>query len=135
MRVLLDINVLLDVVLARTPWHLASARVLAAVEHDRLEGCVAGHTLPTIHYVVMKSRGRDAAAAAVTDFLGLVDVIPVETADFQRALVLPIDDFEDAVQAAAGLRADVEHIVTRNERDFASGPVPPIRPEELLAVL
>ena len=126
---------LLDVVLARAPWHVASARVLAAVEDGRLEGHVAGHTLPTIHYVVMKSRGRDVAAAAVADLLQLVDVVPVENADFQRALVLPIDDFEDAVQAAAGLKAGVEHVVTRNERDFERGPVPPIRPEELLAVL
>ena len=135
MKILLDINVLLDVVLARAPWHLAAARVLAAVEHGRVEGLVAGHTLPTLHYVVMKSRGREVAAAAITDLLRLVDVIPVEKADFQQALVVPIEDFEDAVQAAAGLKAGVDHVVTRNERDFAKSPVPPIRPEELLAVL
>lgn len=135
MRVILDINVLLDVVLARAPWHLAGARVLAAAEDGRMEAYVAGHTLPTIHYVVMKSRGRDVAAAAVTDLLRLVEVIPVEKADFQHALVLPIEDFEDAVQAAAALKAGVDRVVTRNERDFANGPVPPIRPEELLAVL
>lgn len=65
----------------------------------------------------------------------LVDVVPVEKPNLQRALVMPIDDFEDALRAAAGLKAGVEHVVTRNERDFARGPVPPIRPEELLALL
>ena len=135
MKVLLDINVLLDVVLARAPWHLAGAQLLAAVERGRLEGYVAGHTLPTVHYVVMKSRGKGVAGAAVTDLLRLVEVVSVEKADFQRALVLRMEDFEDAVQAAAGLKAGVDHIVTRNERDFANGPVPPIRPEILLAIL
>ena len=67
--------------------------------------------------------------------LRLVEVVSVEKADFQRALVLRMEDFEDAVQAAAGLKAGVDHIVTRNERDFANGPVPPIRPEILLAIL
>jgi hypothetical protein len=105
------------------------------VERGRVEGSVAGRTLPTVHYVVMKGRGREVAAAAVTELLRLVAVIPVEKVDFQQAFVLPIEDFEDAGQAAAGLKAGVHHIVTRNERDFPNGPVPPIRPEELLAVL
>jgi len=135
MRVLLDINILLDLVLEREPWDISAAQLLAAVERDRVTGFVAGHTLPTIHYVVAKARDRATAATAITDLLRLVEIIPVEKADFHQALVLPLDDFEDAVQLAAALKVGVDYIVTRDEVDFREGSLPTIRAETLLSLL
>lgn len=135
MRVLLDINVLLDVVLARTPWDLPAAKLLAAIERGLVEGFVAGHTLPTLHYVVAKSRDRETATAAVADLLGLVEIVPIGKEDIHRALLLPCDDFEDAVQIAAALKIGTDHIITRNEPDFQAGPITPIRPETILSRL
>jgi predicted nucleic acid-binding protein len=135
MRILLDINVLLDVILERRPWDLPAAHVLAAVERGQVTGFVAGHTLPTVHYVVSKVQDRTTAAAAITDVLRIVEVIPVEKADFHQALVLPLDDFEDAVQLAAALKVGVDYIVTRNETDFRKGSLRAIHPETLLPLL
>jgi predicted nucleic acid-binding protein len=58
MKVLLDINILLDVVLEREPWHPAAARLLSAVHEGHVLGFVASHTIPTIHYIVEKARDR-----------------------------------------------------------------------------
>ena len=135
MKVLLDINILLDVVLERSPWYPAAAQLLSAVDEGHVLGFVAGHTLPTVHYVVEKARDRTTAAAAITDLLRVVDVVPVEKEDFHQALVLPVDDFEDAVQLAPALKIGAEYIVTRNEKDFQQGSVPPIRAERLLSLL
>jgi hypothetical protein len=38
MRVLLDIDVILDVVLERDPWHPPAARLLSAVHEGKVEG-------------------------------------------------------------------------------------------------
>lgn len=53
----------------------------------------------------------------------------------QRALALPIADFEDACQVAAADRAGVEAIVTRNVSDFQGSPVPLLTPVQLVARL
>lgn len=135
MRVILDINILLDVVLERHPWHSAAARVLSKVDGGHVQGSVAGHTLPTVHYVVAKAHDRETAAAAIADLLRVVDVIPVEKEDFHQALVLPVDDFEDGVQLAAALKIGADYIVTRNEKDFQRGSIPPIRADRLLSLL
>jgi len=123
-KLLLDINVVLDVILARSPWAGEAAALLSAVEEGRAEGYVAGHAITTIHYIVAEEKGRQAAATAVTDLLRLVQIVPLGDADFHQALILGLADFEDAVQAAAALKIGADYLVTRNERDFRGISVP-----------
>ena len=117
-RVLVDTNVVLDVVLAREPWVPASAAVLSAAAEGRIEGFVAGHTVTTVHYVTAANRDRRAARAAVVELLDIFDVVPAAESDFHRALALELADFEYAVQAACALRADCDLVVTRDDAGF-----------------
>jgi predicted nucleic acid-binding protein len=134
-KLLLDINVLLDVLLDREPWSEAASQLLSAVESAEPQGFVAPHTLPTIYYVMTQSRDRSIAAAAVADLLRILDVAPLTKADYQEALALPITDFEDAIQAAAASNLGVDYLVTRNEKDFRGAAVPVSDPATVLALL
>lgn len=135
MKLLLDINVVLDVVLGRAPWAREAALLLSAVEAGRAEGHVAGHTVTTLHHLVARARDRRVAATAVTDLLRIARVVPLGDADFQQALVLGLDDFEDAVQAAAALRIGADALVTRDAKGFRGIPVPVRSAGEVLARL
>ena len=135
MRLVLDINVLLDVVLERDPWARPAAELLAALESNQAQGFVAAHTLPTVYYVVAKNQDRETATAAMHDLLRLLDVVPIEKQDFFRALSLPMNDFEDAVQAAAAFRIDAEYLVTRNESDFKGASIATATPSTILSLL
>ena len=135
MKLLLDINVLLDVLLQRDPWAEPAANLLTQIERGEAEGFVAGHTLTTVHYVVSRARDQQLAAAAVTDLLRFMELIPVEKVDFSQALVLPMDDFEDAVQAAAALKIGVDYIVTRDEKGFGGLSIPSVNSGEILSLL
>lgn len=134
MKLLLDINVILDVLLGREPWVNQAARLLSAVEEGRAQGYVAAHTITTIHYIVTREKGRHVAARAVTDLLRVVSVVPIADADFQQALVLGLKDFEDAVQVAAALQIGADCLVTRNRKDFTAAPVEIRTPGEVLAM-
>ena len=135
MKLLLDINVLLDVLLQRDPWAEPAAELLTRIERGEAEGFIAGHTLTTIHYVVLRARDRQLAAAAVTDLLRFMEVIPIEKVDFNQALVLPMEDFEDAVQAAAALKIGADYIVTRDEKGFGGLSIPSVNSGEILSLL
>ena len=128
MRILLDINVVLDVVLARDPWAADAARLLGAVERGEHEGWVAAHTVTTVHYLVARARDRRAVVLAVTDLLDVVSVAPVGDAELRRALVLDLPDFEDAVQAACAMALGADALVTRDARGFAGLEVPVLTP-------
>ncbi|MEO6877527.1 MAG: PIN domain-containing protein [Gemmatimonadaceae bacterium] len=132
---LIDINVVLDVVLAREEWLPESAALLDVVAAGNARGFVAGHTITTIHYITARANGRSAAASAVSDLLDICSVVPMETADFQRVLSMDLSDFEDAVPASAALRVGADYIVSRNERDFKGVAIPVRSPAALLPLL
>ena len=96
---------------------------------------MAGHTLTTVHYIVARTRDRQSAAAAVTDLLRILEVVPIEKVDFNQALVLPMDDFEDAVQAAAALKIGVDYVVTRDDKGFRALSIPSVNSGEILSLL
>lgn len=134
MKLLFDINVLLDVLLQRDPWAEPAATLLSKVERGEAAGFVPGHTITTIHYVVSRARDRQSAAEAVTDLLRFLEVVPIEKADFHQALILPTGDFEDAVQAAAALKIGADYIVTRDEKGFGDLSIPSVNSGEVLSL-
>lgn len=118
MKLLVDTNVVLDVVLRREEWAMEAAELLAAIEKGTAEGYLAGHSITTVHSVVSRARDEGTARQAVSDLLDILEVVPASDAVFRRALTLPMRDYEDAVQVACALKVGADAIVTRNVKDF-----------------
>ncbi len=57
---LVDTNVVLDVILMRTPWAPDAARVLDAISSGMAGGFIAGHVVTTVHYIVAKEATRES---------------------------------------------------------------------------
>ena len=129
MKLLLDINVLLDVLLQRDPWAESAASLLTRIERGEANGFVAGHTLTTIHYVVSRARDRQLAAAAVSDLLRFLEVVPIEKVDFTQALVLPIviHLFADRLVQCATSRRTVHQHEPRPQARYKPTPLHAVR--------
>jgi len=134
-RVLIDLNLILDMLQKREPFYAASARVLACVETGLIEGLVAAHTMTTLFYLIAKDRSPEIARVALTELLRFLSVAAVDHTTIQQALNLPYRDFEDAVQMAAAAQAGALYLVTRNVKDYKAGPLPALQPAELLAMV
>jgi predicted nucleic acid-binding protein len=134
-RLLLDINVVLDAIFDREPWADDAAEILAAAVQGRATVLVAGHTITTIHYLVAKVKGRAEAAAVLAHLLRIVRVVPPDQEDLQGALNLGLADYEDAVQAVCALKAGAEYIVSRDGKDFTGAAVPVATPRHIASRL
>jgi predicted nucleic acid-binding protein len=132
MRLMLDLNVLLDVAQRREPFYAASAKVLSQAVEGPSVACLPGHALTTLHYIVSKYAGREHADTLVDWVLTHLEIVPQDRLQFIRARSLLFKDFEDAAVASAAEAAGCELIVTRNVADFGSSPVRAVTPEELL---
>src|SRR5258706_2503335 len=128
-RILLDVNVVLDVLVDRKPLADDSSCVWAAVERGHLKGWLAAHGVTTVYYLVRSARGRAAARRTVDDILRVLDVARVDDEVIRRALRLDWPDFDDAVTAAAAEAAHCDAIVTRDPKGFPRSPVRVITPE------
>ncbi|MFP3939870.1 MAG: type II toxin-antitoxin system VapC family toxin [Thermoanaerobaculia bacterium] len=135
MKVLVDLNVLLDVIQRREPHYAASADLLSRMAEGELQGSIPGHALTTIYYIVSRFAGRASADEAVDWILGDLEVVPEGRGTFLRARSLQIEDLEDAVVAAAAEQSRSDRIATRNVDDFEHSPVSALTPLELLAEL
>jgi predicted nucleic acid-binding protein len=134
-RILLDLNVVLDVLLDRAPHAEAAAAVWAAVEEGGAEGFLAAHCVTTLHYLATRSGGRDFADRCVSEVLSVFAVAPVDGAVLSEATAMRWQDFEDAVCAASAKAAGCHLITTRDPRGFKGSPCPPLTPVETLALL
>jgi predicted nucleic acid-binding protein len=132
MRLLLDTNVVLDVLANRQPQVKESAAVLTFIEAGHATGLLAAHSVTTLHYLLHKHLGPKKTAAAIADVVNLLRIVPVDHETILLALSLGWRDFEDAVQAAAAIRAKATHIITRNPKDYRNLSFPVMLPEEFL---
>lgn len=135
MRVLVDTNVVLDVLLDRPPFAAAAARIFGLVEESRIEGFLCATTVTTVDYLLGQALPRDAARDALHRLLDLFEIAPVNRPVLEQALRSRIVDFEDAVLEQAGRLVAVDAITTRNISDFAKSTVPVFEPTELLAAI
>ena len=134
-RVLLDLNVILDTLQRRETHFLNSARVLAYAETGQIDGFVAAHSWTTLFYLYAKDQSTNQAHVKLTELLQFLSVATVDQNIIEQSLNLPYQDFEDAVQMMAAVQAGADFLVTRNIRDFKEGPLPVLQPSELLALL
>lgn len=134
-RILLDLNILLDVLQNREPFVAESARILAGIETGRVEGLISAHAITTLYYILSKYRSAEQAQVTVTELLQFLSIASVGQSTIEQALALPIRDFEDAVQMVAALQNDVQYIITRDVKDFEAGPLPALQPAEFLSLL
>jgi hypothetical protein len=71
----------------------------------------------------------------IGELLDIMSVAAVDQRAIEQALALPYQDLEDAVQMTAAAQAGAQYLITRNVRDYGGGPLPVLRPAELLALL
>jgi predicted nucleic acid-binding protein len=134
-RILVDVNVILDVLLERKPYAEASAAVWAAVEKGRIEGLLSAHAVMTIHYLVGKEKGVAGTKRILADILRVFGVAAVDGSVIQEALQSPCSDFEDAVAAAAARGAGCTSVVTRDPKGFRGSAVQAITPEMAIQLI
>jgi predicted nucleic acid-binding protein len=134
-KLLVDINIVLDVLLRREPHVAASKAVFDAIERGEAEGCLSAHAFTTLWYLLRRGNPGVDANALVTDLHAMFRVAPVDGDVLLEALALGWGDYEDAVTAAAARRAGCDAIVTRDPRGFPGAVLPVVDPAGAIALI
>lgn len=135
MKILVDTNVVLDVLLAREPFADAASRVFALVEESEMEGFLCATTVTTVDYLLERALPSAEARSALRSLLDLFEIAPVNRSVLEQALRSPIADFEDAVLVSSAQLVSADAITTRNLSDFKKSPVPVFDPPAWLAAM
>ena len=135
MRVVVDTNVVLDVLLNRRPFVRTAVEIFALAERSEIDAFLCATTITTVDYLLCQALGRQESRQELHRLLSLFEIAPVNRAVVEEALRSTIEDFEDAVLEQSGRLAAVEAIITRNTRDFRRASLKALDPTEFLSVL
>jgi predicted nucleic acid-binding protein len=135
MKVLLDTNIILDMLLCRGAWLAGASAIWQASQDGRLISCITASSLTDIFYILSKASGVAAARQAVRDCLDILVVVRIDQTDLEAVWASSIPDFEDALQVVCDVREGLDAIVTRDLGGFPNAPLPVWSPTDLVARL
>ena len=137
MKVLIDTNILLDVILLRKPHLELSKRVLQCCQ-SLVDGYIAVHTFSNMFYILHETEdfSIEECRKAFNKLLYVFDVASLDKSDIIAAVNNEsFDDLEDSMQNEASVSSGIDYIVTRNCKDFEKSTVPAITPEKFLKLV
>lgn len=135
MKVLLDTNIVLDVLLDRKPFVIEAAKLFSLIEEAALTGILCSTTITTIHYLATKAMGAKNAHKQIEKLLQLFDIAAVNRTVIVGALQSRFPDFEDAVVYEAARHNAVDIIITRDKTGFKKTSLKIYTPKEMLSIL
>lgn len=134
-RVLVDINVLLDVLARREPHLAAAAELWSAAETGRIRGLVSADSFSTLYYLVRRASNPRTALRSVQLLRDVFEIVPLDSQVVHQAIDSPLGDFEDAIQYHSALRGKADCIVTRDLKYFRNAELPVMAPDAFLRSL
>ena len=132
MKIFIDVNIFIDVMTKRQGWS-ASLRVLnLARESPDVEGWASALTLPLLYFFRRRVADEVTARRDARAILEQIELVPLSQVVLDGALVSQGIDFEDNIQIVSAESIAVNHLITRNKKDFHPLRISVLAPEEWL---
>jgi len=133
MKILLDTNVVLDILLDRQPFKENSYKAIKTSLEKGHVLYISATAITDIFYILRKACGsKKDALINMRNLLKIISIAKVDEDDIVNAFASSISDFEDAVvnEVAVSIKANL--ILTRNVKDFKNASVKIMNPKDFL---
>lgn len=133
MIVLLDTCVILDALQNRVPFAEDAQKIFLAAANKQIEACITAKSVADIYYLTHKLTHSDKLTREIlAKLFTLFNLLDTTSKNRKDALFSPMTDYEDAIMVETAKNAAVDHVVTRNIKDYAKSSISVITPSELL---
>lgn len=130
-KVFVDTNVLLDILLERTPWANDAAVLFSMADRKEIELLCCSLSFSTTIYLMQRFKyTRKEIVSKLSIVKSICTITTVNEAVIDRMLQSDFNDLEDAIQYYSALAFGAEAIVTRNTKDFAASKIPVVSPHD-----
>lgn len=134
MKVLIDTNIVLDMLLEREPFSENSTKVFEQAERGKAEAFITANSITDIVYILRKSYDKEKIRDAIRELMKFTKIVSVTSKDISKAFDYLFTDFEDALQTQCAIKIKADYIVTRSAKDFKKGSVKVITPDKFLEI-
>lgn len=135
MKIFLDTNIIIDLVLNRHPWVRYELVLLELSRQKKLSLAASDISFLNLAYAVRKVMSPDDIYAAMTDLLKYMDVAAAGGSVIRSAVSLRWKDLEDCVQYLVARKESADYIITRDLAGFSLSDIPVMTPVEFLSII
>ena len=126
MKLLIDTNVILDMVLKRKSCDI-SMELFRKIRRNGINATAS--TVTDLFYIIRKNiHDTEQTYTVMKNIFKLVTVFAVTEKDIQDAFREKWGDFEDCVQYMTGKNNGVDYIITANQRDYSDALISVLTP-------
>jgi len=135
MKVLIDSDVILDLLIDRKPFSKESLDILSWCEKGRITGYWTPVIISNVYYILSKYASEKMARSTITELNEILEVVSINKSVINLALESKFKDFEDALQNySAELNLEIEAIITRNENDYKLSKLSVFSPTDFIRI-
>ena len=128
MKLLIDTNVILDMVLKRSGYDI-SMELFRKVRETGAGAYITASSVTDIFYIIRKETHDISRTYVIMEnIFQLVSVLSVTEKDIRDAFGQKWKDFEDCVQYMTGKNSNMDYIITVNGKDYADAMLPVMTP-------
>ena len=114
-RILLDVNIIMDLLLARKPFAEDAKALFQRAIDGEIEIYITSCSINTLVYYIEKTIGFIETRKIINNFLQIAKGIDITMNDIQKAFAnLAVTDTEDSIQMQGAVKADMDLILTRD---------------------
>ena len=133
-KIFIDTNVIIDLLLKRDGYAEA-ALIMESGKQSIISLHASVLTMANLAYILRKELKGESLYQALRTISSLIHVTTLTDKDFQAAIELKANDFEDALQYFCAFSNNCECIITRNEKDFSFSKIQVLSTKDFLTNL
>lgn len=132
MKILLDTNIVLDLLLDRKEFGKLAKEIFLKIENKKVKGFLCPTTITTIYYLLSKQLSKNRCNEAMESLLEMFEIVKIDKKVLVESLQNSGSDFEDSVIYTSAKFANVDIIITRDKKGFKNSKIKVIQPHEFL---
>ncbi len=132
MKVLLDTNFVLDLLLDREPFSELAQEIFLKIESKQIQGFLCPTTLTTLYYLLGKHLNKKQCNQTMENLLTLFEITNLTKPVLVESVRSVGSDFEDSVIYTSAKYTNMDVIVTRDTTGFKNATIKVISPQEFL---
>ena len=131
-KVFIDTDIVLDLLTARDPHYIHSAKLFTLLNEGKLEGFVSSLIFSNLYYILRKQLEHKKTKDILKKLKAQVNVLPVDDSIVNLALNSKFKDFEDAIQYYTAKKNRIKCLLTRNTKDYTKASISVMSAEDFL---
>ena len=133
MKLLIDTNIVLDVLLKREPFYQDAVKVMNMAQYNDVREYISASAVTDIYYIAYRQiKDRTLVLELIKRLLMVVSVAAVSEWEIRNAMKTGWKDFEDAVQYSVAFLNEMDGLITRNPKDYEEADINIWSPEQVL---